>query len=100
MYHCRLTRRREALVYNTPDGHVTRDVREGIAKLAGLRFKVLDTAGLETFTEDESILARTAGISATALRKCQIALFLVDGRSFSYCYSSRSDRFSRVLKSA
>ncbi|KAG6543328.1 hypothetical protein Mapa_015242 [Marchantia paleacea] len=77
----RLTRRREALVYNTPDGHVTRDVREGIAKLAGLRFKVLDTAGLETFTEDESILARTAGISATALRKCQIALFLVDGRA-------------------
>ncbi|KAL3694628.1 hypothetical protein R1sor_008279 [Riccia sorocarpa] len=77
----RLTHRREALVYDTPGAHVTRDVREGIAKLAGLRFKILDTAGLETFTEDESILARTATITANALGKCQIALFLVDARA-------------------
>lgn len=37
----RLIRRREALVYNTPDDHVTRDIREGIAKLGDLRFNVL-----------------------------------------------------------
>ncbi|KAK8633174.1 hypothetical protein V6N13_014022 [Hibiscus sabdariffa] len=44
----RLIRRREALVYNAPDDHVTRDIREGLAKLGDLRFKVLDFAGLET----------------------------------------------------
>ncbi|KAJ6715594.1 GTPASE DER [Salix viminalis] len=32
----RLIRRREALVYNTPADHVTRDIREGIAKLVFL----------------------------------------------------------------
>ncbi|CAM6101419.1 unnamed protein product [Calypogeia fissa] len=77
----RLTRRREALVYNTPEGHVTRDIREGTASLGGMTFKVLDSAGLETFDDYESILGRTAGISASTLQKCHIALFLVDGRA-------------------
>jgi predicted GTPase len=67
-------------VYNTPDGHVTRDVREGVAKLGDMRFRVMDTAGLETSAETESVLARTAGITAAVLRDCQIALFLIDGR--------------------
>ena len=43
----RLVRRKEALVYNTPDSHVTRDHREGLAQLADLQFRVLDSAGLE-----------------------------------------------------
>ncbi|KAG0608024.1 hypothetical protein M758_8G072000 [Ceratodon purpureus] len=77
----RLTKRREALVYNTPDSHVTRDVREGVAKLGDMRFRVMDTAGLETDAGSESVLARTAGITAAALRDCQIALFLIDGRA-------------------
>lgn len=77
----RLTKRREALVYNTPDSHVTRDVREGVAKLGDMRFRVMDTAGLETDAEAASVLYRTAGLTAAALRNCQIALFLVDGRS-------------------
>jgi predicted GTPase len=80
LYLFRLTRRREALVYNTPEGHVTRDIREGIAKLGGLNFKILDSAGLETFDPSESILGRTAGISAVTLKKCHLAIFLVDGR--------------------
>ena len=33
----RLVRRREALVHDTPGGHVTRDYQEGVAKLADLR---------------------------------------------------------------
>ena len=33
----RLVRRREALVHDTPGGHVTRDYQEGTAKLADLR---------------------------------------------------------------
>jgi len=70
-------------VYNTPDSHVTRDVREGVAKLGDLRFRVMDTAGLETSAGSESVLARTAGITAAVLRECQIALFLIDGRLLS-----------------
>ena len=34
----RLVRRREALVHDTPGGHVTRDYQEGIARLADLRW--------------------------------------------------------------
>lgn len=33
----RLVRRRDALVHDTPGGHVTRDYQEGVAKLADLR---------------------------------------------------------------
>ena len=37
----RLVRRREALVHDTPGGHVTRDYQEGIARLADLRCGVV-----------------------------------------------------------
>ncbi|KAJ4717652.1 GTPase Der-like [Melia azedarach] len=77
----RLIRRREALVYNTPDDHVTRDIREGIAKLGDLRFRVLDSAGLETEATSGSILDRTAGMTANVLAKTQFAIFLIDVRS-------------------
>ncbi|GMN33268.1 hypothetical protein TIFTF001_004068 [Ficus carica] len=75
-----LIRRREALVYNTPDDHVTRDVREGIAKLGDLRFRVLDSAGLETEATSGSILNRTAGMTANVLGRSQFAIFLLDAR--------------------
>ncbi|KAK6945660.1 GTP binding domain [Dillenia turbinata] len=71
----RLIRRREAPVYNAPDDHVTRDVREGIAKLSDLRFKVLDSAGLET---SSSILQRTAEMTADVPSRSQFAVFLID----------------------
>ncbi|KAJ8767866.1 hypothetical protein K2173_020806 [Erythroxylum novogranatense] len=77
----RLIRRREALVYNTPDDHVTRDVREGIAKLGDLRFKVLDSAGLETEATAGSILNRTASMVANLLPRIQFAIFLIDARA-------------------
>ena len=32
-------------VHNTPEGHVTRDYKEGLARLSDLRFKVVDTSG-------------------------------------------------------
>ncbi|XP_028805027.1 uncharacterized protein LOC114759950 [Neltuma alba] len=76
----RLIRRREALVYNTPDDHVTRDIREGVAKLGDLRFKVLDSAGLEAEATLGSILHRTAGMTASVLSRSQFAIFLTDGR--------------------
>lgn len=72
--------RREALVYNTPDDHVTRDFREGIAKLGDLRFKVFDSAGLETAATSGSILSRTADMTGNVLCRSQFALFLIDVR--------------------
>ncbi|KAJ4846909.1 hypothetical protein Tsubulata_010302 [Turnera subulata] len=77
----RLIRRREALVYNTPDDHVTRDIRQGLAKLGDLRFTVLDSAGLETEATSGSILHRTATLTANVLSKTQFALFLIDVRA-------------------
>lgn len=76
----RLIRRREALVYNTPEDHVTRDIREGIAKLGDLRFRVLDSAGLEMAATSGSILERTADMTAHVLARTQFAIFLIDVR--------------------
>ncbi|XP_051147230.1 uncharacterized protein LOC127262544 [Andrographis paniculata] len=76
----RLIRRREALVYNTPNDHVTRDIRDGIAKLGNLRFCVLDSAGLEAEASSGSVLGRTASMTENVLASAQVALFLVDAR--------------------
>lgn len=76
----RLIRRREALVYNTPNDHVTRDIRDGVAKLGDLRFRVLDSAGLEAEVSSGSVLGRTASMTKTVLASSQLALFLVDAR--------------------
>ena len=45
----RLVGKKLAIVDNEPG--VTRDLREGIAKLADLKFKVIDTAGLEVIRD-------------------------------------------------
>ena len=77
----RLVRRREALVHNTPGGHVTRDYQEGRAQLADLRFRVLDTSGLEPFQPSETIQARATQLTARVLARADLALLLVDGRT-------------------
>ncbi|XP_021720261.1 uncharacterized protein LOC110687922 [Chenopodium quinoa] len=76
----RLIQRREALVYNTPADHVTRDIRDGIAKLGDLRFQVLDSAGLEVAATSGSILGRTADMTANVLSGSQFAIFLIAAR--------------------
>ncbi|KAL0364947.1 UNVERIFIED_CONTAM: GTPase Der [Sesamum angustifolium] len=75
-----LIRRREALVYNTPNDHVTRDIRDGVAKLGDLRFRVLDSAGLEAEASSGSVLGRTAAMTGDVLARAQCALFLIDAR--------------------
>lgn len=70
-------------MYNTPDDHVTRDIREGIAKLGDLRFRVLDSAGLEAEASSGSILHRTASMTANVLARSNFALFLTDARFVS-----------------
>jgi GTP-binding protein len=59
---------------------VTRDRREGEAKLGDLTFKVIDTAGLED-AERESLSARMQAQTATAMVQADAILFLVDARA-------------------
>jgi GTP-binding protein len=73
----RLVGRRLALVDDRPG--VTRDRREGEAKLGDLTFKVIDTAGLED-AERQSLSARMQVQTAAAMAQADAVLFLVDAR--------------------
>ena len=73
----RLVGKRLALVDDRPG--VTRDRREGEAKLLGLDFRVIDTAGFED--EDEHTLpGRMRKQTQAAIRDADAVLFLVDAR--------------------
>ena len=74
----RLVGRRLALVDDEPG--VTRDRREGDARLGDLAFKVVDTAGLED-AERESLSARMQAQTAAAIARADVVLFLVDARA-------------------
>jgi GTP-binding protein len=74
----RLVGRRLALVDDQPG--VTRDRREGDAKLGDLTFKVIDTAGLED-AKRESLSARMQAQTAAAIAQADVVLFLVDARA-------------------
>ncbi len=74
----RLTQRRLALVDDTPG--VTRDWREGEAQLGDLRFRALDTAGLEE-AERESLAARMSEQTEHAISGADAVLFLIDARA-------------------
>jgi GTP-binding protein len=74
----RLAQRRLALIDDTPG--VTRDWREGEAQLGDLRFRVLDTAGLEE-AERESLSARMSEQTERAIGDAEVVLFLIDART-------------------
>ncbi|HXP31785.1 MAG TPA: ribosome biogenesis GTPase Der [Stellaceae bacterium] len=74
----RLAGRRLALVDDLPG--VTRDWREAEARLAGLRFRILDTAGLEDAAEG-TLTARMQAQTERALVEADVALFLIDARA-------------------
>ncbi|WP_448581683.1 ribosome biogenesis GTPase Der [Thermaurantiacus sp.] len=74
----RLVGKRLALVDDRPG--VTRDRREGEAKLFDLAFTVIDTAGLEE-AEVESLEGRMRAQSAAALAQASVAIFVVDARA-------------------
>ncbi len=74
----RLVGKRLALVDDTPG--VTRDWREGEGRIASLRFRVIDTAGLEDAPED-SLAGRMRRQTEQALRAADVALFLLDARA-------------------
>jgi GTP-binding protein len=73
----RLVGKRLALVDDRPG--VTRDRREGEAKLLGLEFRVIDTAGFED-DDPVSLPGRMRQQTAAAVRDADAALFMVDAR--------------------
>ncbi len=74
----RLVGKRLALVDNQPG--VTRDLREGEARLGDLRFTVIDTAGLEE-ASDESLQGRMRRLTERAVEMADICLFMIDARA-------------------
>ena len=74
----RLVGRRAALVAPTPG--VTRDRREGWARIGPLRFRAIDTAGLEE-AAPETLAGRMMAQTARALEDADAALLLIDGRA-------------------
>ena len=74
----RLVGKRLALVDDRPG--VTRDRREGRARLGDLDFTVIDTAGLEE-AAPESLTARMQEQTEAALAAADAILFLVDARA-------------------
>jgi len=74
----RLVGQRLALVDDTPG--VTRDRREGDAAVGDLRFRVIDTAGLDE-AEPGSLAARMQQQTARALSDADLALFVIDARA-------------------
>jgi len=74
----RLVGKRLALVDDQPG--VTRDLREGEARLGPLRFTVIDTAGLEEAT-DESLQGRMRALTERAVGMADVCLFMIDARA-------------------
>jgi GTP-binding protein len=73
----RLVGKRLALVDDRPG--VTRDRREGDAKLLGLEFRVIDTAGFED-EDPHTLPGRMRVQTEAAVRDADAALFMVDAR--------------------
>jgi GTP-binding protein len=89
----RLVGKRLALVDDRPG--VTRDRREGEAKLLGLDFRVIDTAGFEN--EDAHTLpGRMRKQTEAAVREADAALFLIDAREGVTSLDEEIGRWLRV----
>jgi GTP-binding protein len=74
----RLVGKRLALVDDTPG--VTRDRREGRARLGDLEFTVFDTAGLDEAVS-ETLTGRMQAQTRAAIAASDAVLFLMDGRA-------------------
>ncbi|MDE4062586.1 MULTISPECIES: ribosome biogenesis GTPase Der [Phaeobacter] len=74
----RLVGKKLALVDDQPG--VTRDLREGEARLGDLRFTVIDTAGLEDAT-DNSLEGRMRRLTERAVDMADVCLFMIDART-------------------
>jgi GTP-binding protein len=73
----RLVGKKLALVDDRPG--VTRDRREGEARLGDLEFRVIDTAGLEE-ADESSLLGRMRAQTEAAIGDADVILFIIDAR--------------------
>ncbi|WP_027488750.1 ribosome biogenesis GTPase Der [Allorhizobium undicola] len=73
----RLVGKKLALVDDTPG--VTRDRRPGDAKLVDLRFRIIDTAGLEVAAPD-TLEGRMRAQTELAIDEADLSLFVVDAK--------------------
>ncbi|MGO4350427.1 ribosome biogenesis GTPase Der [Rhizobium sp. RAF36] len=73
----RLVGKKLALVDDTPG--VTRDRRPGDARLMGLTFTIIDTAGLEE-ADEESLQGRMRMQTEAAIDEADLSLFVVDAK--------------------
>ncbi|MBN8827989.1 MAG: ribosome biogenesis GTPase Der [Sphingobacteriia bacterium] len=73
----RLTSSKHAIVEDTPG--VTRDWKEGHARLGPIEFTVYDTAGLEEAAKNE-LASRMTLKTEQAISFCDLVLFIVDGQ--------------------
>ncbi|SFD80917.1 ribosome biogenesis GTPase Der [Roseivivax sediminis] len=74
----RLVGKRLALVDDQPG--VTRDLREGEARLGDISFTAIDTAGLED-ANDDSLQGRMRRLTERAVDMADVCLFLIDART-------------------
>jgi GTP-binding protein len=74
----RLVGRRLALVHDLPG--VTRDRREAIAEVGDLRFRLIDTAGLEE-AAPETLTGRMRRQTEAAVAEADLVLFMIDARA-------------------
>jgi GTP-binding protein len=74
----RLTGKKLALVDDTPG--VTRDRREGAARISDLHFTLIDTAGLEDVSDD-SMESRMRQQTEQAVADCDVVMFMIDARA-------------------
>ncbi|MES2905676.1 MAG: ribosome biogenesis GTPase Der [Pseudomonadota bacterium] len=74
----RLVGKKLALVDDTPG--VTRDRREGLARLGTLQFSIMDTAGFED-AKAETLAGRMRLQTEEAVRQADIVLFVIDARA-------------------
>jgi len=88
----RLVGRRLALVDDTPG--VTRDRREGNGKLGDLKFRLIDTAGLETGPTD-SLEDRMWRQTEAALEEADVAVMLIDARAG---ITTADEHFAEILR--
>jgi GTP-binding protein len=88
----RLVGKKLALVDDTPG--VTRDLREGDARLGDLRFTVIDSAGLEDATDD-SLQGRMRRLTERAVEMADICLFVIDARAG---VTATDELFAEILR--
>ena len=75
----RLTGSRSAIVHDLPG--VTRDRREGNAFLGDLRFRLIDTAGLEDTHDSATTEGRMRAQTDVAIRTADVIMMLIDARA-------------------